>query len=122
MRPPRLPPPRAPLFLARYAYRHRRLTDAARLLPLLGAFLFLLPVFWRPQETAAADTAPGGLYIFAVWGLLILVAAVLARVLGGREVEEGQDAPVRGGGADNGPEGSGPEGSGPWGSGPGGSG
>ena len=34
MRPP-------PLFLARRAYRLRRLTDAARLLPVVATFLFL---------------------------------------------------------------------------------
>ena len=33
--------PRAPLFLARAVYRKRRLRDAARLLPLVGAFLLL---------------------------------------------------------------------------------
>lgn len=46
---------RAPLFLARRAYRQRRLTDAARFLPLLGAFLFLLPIFWQPGETSRPE-------------------------------------------------------------------
>jgi hypothetical protein len=71
--------------LAQRAYRRRRLADAARLLPIGGSFLFLLPVFWRPQETAAADTVWGGLYLFAVWVLLIVAAAAVAWKLGRHE-------------------------------------
>lgn len=88
----------APLFLARRAYRQRRLADAARLLPLLGGFLFLLPILWNTQATPAADTGSGGIYLFAVWAGLILAAAVLARMLG-RQDEEA-DAP--GGAAEGG--------------------
>ena len=53
---------RAPLFLARRAYRLRRLTDAARLLPVIGTFLILLPVFWRGPGAALPSTATGGVY------------------------------------------------------------
>lgn len=87
---------RAPLFLARRAYRQRRLTDAARLLPLVGLFLFLLPIFWQPARTAAADTAPGGLYIFAVWALLIAAAGAIAARLdheGAGAGDDGQETP-----------------------------
>ena len=35
--------PRAPLFLKRGSYRKRRLRDAARMLPILGALLLLVP-------------------------------------------------------------------------------
>jgi len=73
---------RAPLFLARRAYRQRRLTDAARFLPLLGAFLFLLPIFWQPGETSRPDTGFGGLYIFIVWGGLIALTALLSILIG----------------------------------------
>ncbi|MFT4150409.1 MAG: hypothetical protein QM656_09445 [Paracoccaceae bacterium] len=71
---------RAPLFLARAEYRRRRLRDAARLLPVVGAVLFLLPVLWQGQAMAPG-TASGGLYLFAVWGLLVVGAAALAPAL-----------------------------------------
>lgn len=69
---------RAPLFLKRGSYRKRRLRDGARMLPVLGLFLFLLPILWAPGETAEADTATDGLYLFAVWIALVLVAALMA--------------------------------------------
>lgn len=53
--------------------------DAARLLPVLGIFLFLLPILWSqagpggPGRSTAAD----GLYLFFAWGLLIALAALL---------------------------------------------
>ena len=70
--------PKAPLFLPRPSYRLRRLADAARLLPLLGGFLWLLPVLWGPGETPARDTAHDGIYLFVVWAVLIGCAALLA--------------------------------------------
>jgi hypothetical protein len=70
-----------PLFLARRAYRRRRLMDAARLLPLLGAVLFAIPMLWHPADSVEPDTARGVTYLFAVWFLLILAAAALSRGL-----------------------------------------
>jgi hypothetical protein len=70
--------PRPPLFLARESYRRRRLIDAARILPFAGAFLFLLPILWGPASTEGRDTAPDGIFLFLVWGGLIVVAAWLA--------------------------------------------
>ena len=70
-----------PLFLARRSYRRRRMMDAARLLPLLGLVLILLPMLWHPEDTAVPDTARGLIYLFAVWVFLILAAAALARGL-----------------------------------------
>ena len=73
-----------PLFLARESYRRRRVIDAARLLPVFGTVLFLVPILWDlagPHATdpeASPRLAQRGLYLFAVWGGLILVAAVLA--------------------------------------------
>jgi hypothetical protein len=69
---------RTPLFLAPDGYRRRRLMDAARMLPLAGAFLFFLPLLW-PRLPAGAGTAAAGLYLFAVWALLILAAQRLSR-------------------------------------------
>jgi hypothetical protein len=74
--------PRAPLFLERRSYRRRRLGDAARLLPVFGLILVLLPLLWSPDATGAARlTAWEGVYLFAVWALLIVVAAILSRAL-----------------------------------------
>lgn len=76
-----MPTPGQPLFLARRSYRRRRLMDGARLLPLFGAVLVLLPALWQPGATPAPDTGRGGIYLFTVWLLLVLAAAALARGL-----------------------------------------
>jgi hypothetical protein len=70
-----------PLFLARQGYRQRRVIDAARVLPVFGAFLLLVPMLWDLDGGGGAE-APGrlaerGIYIFAVWTLLVLAAAFL---------------------------------------------
>ena len=70
-----------PLFLARRSYRRRRMMDAARLLPLAGVVLILLPMLWHPAATPVPDTGRGMIYLFAVWLGLILAAAALARGL-----------------------------------------
>ncbi len=76
---------RAPLFVARQSYRRRRLRDGARLLPLFGAFLFLLPMLWAPRDGADRGTATDGIYLFAVWAGLIVVAAILSPKLAGAD-------------------------------------
>lgn len=84
--------PSAPLFLARAVYRQRRLRDAARLLPLVGLFLLLLPLLWgrdAPVGQAASQAAGGptagagglAVFLFAVWAVLIALAAYLAPAL-----------------------------------------
>ena len=65
---------RRPLFLARAVYRRRRLRDAARLLPVFGFFLLMLPAFGHSGQ-AEGGTA---VFIFLVWGFLIALAALLA--------------------------------------------
>jgi hypothetical protein len=72
---------RPPLFYERDAYRRRRLMDAARVLPFVGVVLVLLPLLWSPQSTPAPDTARGGVYLFAIWGALIVGTFILARGL-----------------------------------------
>lgn len=54
------------------------MTDGARLLPLAGIFLILLPVLWQPRSTPAPDTGFGVIYLFSVWTLLILAARILS--------------------------------------------
>lgn len=69
-------PPRERLF------RHRKMTDRAMALPLLGVFA-LLPPFATVFEidTRLAGIPLIALYLFVVWGLLIAGAARLARPL-----------------------------------------
>lgn len=67
---------REPLFLARRSYRRRRLEDAARLIPILGVFLFLLPLL-----APSAHTAHQGLYLFFGWMILIALSAFVSRGL-----------------------------------------
>jgi hypothetical protein len=71
------PPPQLPLFLERAPYRRRRIMDAARLLPLFGAALLLLPMLWDRTH----GTAAGAVYLFLVWLAIIAVTAFLARRL-----------------------------------------
>lgn len=84
---------RAPLFYERKAYQSRRLMDAARVLPFVGVVLVLVPLLWSPQSTPAPDTAQGGLYLFSIWGILVIATFALARRLskmtGGRDGERG---------------------------------
>lgn len=70
-----------PVFLPARGYRRRRLHDAARLVPVFGVVLFLLPVLWSPSPTEVRDTAPDAIYLFVVWAGLIGVAALLSRGL-----------------------------------------
>ncbi len=74
----------APVYLARRSYRQRRIRDAARMMPLAGAVLWLLPVFY-----VAPVTSGTGLFIFGIWMLLILVAgAISAKIhLGPDEID-----------------------------------
>lgn len=78
--------PTVPLFLARAVYRKRRLRDAARLLPVVGVFLLLMPGLWS-GDTSKDPTAwsQDWLYILAVWAGLIVVAAWLAPGLAASE-------------------------------------
>jgi hypothetical protein len=70
-------------FVERRTYRRRRLMDIARLLPILGALLFAVPLMWPNPDPYPAPDSQGGMatsaaiaYIFVVWGGLI--AASLA--------------------------------------------
>ena len=69
---------KGPTFLAPRSYRQRRDQDAARVLPIVGAVLFLLPVLWLAPGPEPDSTARGFFYVFAVWALLILCAVILS--------------------------------------------
>lgn len=70
-----------PLFLEQRTYRRRRMADAARFLPFLGAILFSVPLLWGKEGTSAALTTNVMLYLFLVWGLLVAFSAVISRKL-----------------------------------------
>lgn len=67
---------RESLLLARRSYRRRRLEDAARLIPLLGVFFFLLPLL-----APAAHPAQQGGALFFGWLGLIALSAIVSRGL-----------------------------------------
>ena len=73
-----LPKP-GPVFLERTGYRQRRLVDAIRLLPVLGAALWAVPLLWRSGQTVGSVAL---LYVFGAWVLLVILAALLSRALG----------------------------------------
>ena len=83
-------PKASALFLARSLYRKRRLSDAAKLLPIFGAVLLLLPLLWVHQSAPErSSTATNWVYLFIVWSFLILAAACLAKSL--NKFEDGND-------------------------------
>jgi hypothetical protein len=69
--------PKPPLFLARVPYRRRRLRDAARLLPVLGIFLLVMPLLWAEDAQLSLNSGDV-IYFFAVWLVLIGLAAAFA--------------------------------------------
>ncbi|MBM2577611.1 hypothetical protein JQC91_14990 [Jannaschia sp. Os4] len=64
----------------RRAQDRARRTDAARLLPLLGAVLLIAPDLVLSGRGAGA-TAPGLVYLFAAWAGVIALAALIARAV-----------------------------------------
>ena len=83
-------PKASALFLARSLYRKRRLSDGAKLLPIFGAVLLLLPLLWVHQSAPERSSiATNWVYLFIVWSFLILAAACLAKSL--NKFEDGND-------------------------------
>ncbi|WP_187428774.1 hypothetical protein ROLI_017810 [Roseobacter fucihabitans] len=74
--------PGTPVFLERSRYRQRRMMDAVRLLAVLGAGLWMLPLLWPSAGVGTSESLPMSralLYIFGVWWVLIAAAYLLAR-------------------------------------------
>ena len=69
-------PPRGTVFLERDSYRRRRIMDGARILPVAGFVLILLPVLW--SFNSGANIAAEAVYLFVLWSALIVVAAILS--------------------------------------------
>ncbi len=71
------------------AMRQRRLGDAAKLIPALGAVLMFLPGLWA----LGTATSSALIYIYSVWGVLIVLIAFLSRSLA-RYVRRAEDRRV----------------------------
>lgn len=89
--PPRRGKP--PVFLERQSYRRRRAVDAARVLPLIGLLLWLVPLLWAEEGDAAVRSSSAIIYLFGVWGLLVLGAVRLSS----RLAAQGRDGAETGG-------------------------
>nr|WP_245218477.1 hypothetical protein [Rubellimicrobium aerolatum] len=75
-------------------YRQRRLRDAARLLPVAGIVLLLIPLLWKPSGTPqGVGNAAALLYVFGVWAALVAGARLLAWLLRLDAEEEGGEGP-----------------------------
>ncbi len=73
--------------------RRRKWVDAARILPYAGLFAVFLPILWAPGNAdPPRSTAADGLYLFALWAVLIAAAFVVVRGLDRRGADAGGDA------------------------------
>jgi hypothetical protein len=70
-----------PIFLERRTYRRRRMSDAARMLPLLGGGLFMLPLLWGGGDAEPVRTSTVMFYLFPVWLGLAVIAVLISRHL-----------------------------------------
>lgn len=73
MKPPRKPS----VFLERRAYHKRRMRDLARAVPIFGVVLWGMPLLWR-EDARNSDAV---VYVFAVWFLLIALAALISKAV-----------------------------------------
>jgi len=80
-----------PEFLERDSYRQRRLRDVGRALPLFAMVLFLLPLFWQWDAANAPAPSTTLIYIFGVWTLFVILAAILSRLTRFDAPEEGRE-------------------------------
>ncbi|MFN3208269.1 MAG: hypothetical protein ACE369_04575 [Roseovarius sp.] len=81
-----------PVFLARRAYFRRRMMDAARMLPVLGAGVFVLPLLWKSGE--GARTVVVMFYIFLSWSALIGLGWLVSRRLSAPDAPDTPDRPA----------------------------
>ncbi|MFD1342940.1 hypothetical protein [Litorisediminicola beolgyonensis] len=67
-----------PVFLERRSYRRRRLRDGLRLLPVLGLFIWLVPLLWARGGAEAPSSSSVLIYLFTGWAVLIVMARLFA--------------------------------------------
>ncbi len=78
------------VFHERRTYRRRRVMDAARVAPILALILWSVPLIWPQTGEGTVSSATALIYIFAVWGGVILLTWGLSRLLAD-EVDEPPD-------------------------------
>lgn len=71
------------IFVQQRTYKRRRMADAARLLPIVGGILFMIPLLWI--HAGSMSTARVMIYLFVIWAGLAGVAGVLSHRLGPEE-------------------------------------
>jgi len=69
------------VFLERQNYRRRRLIDFIRMVPVIGAILWAVPLLWSTEEGRQVATSDAIVFVFFVWFALVGVGCVLARSL-----------------------------------------
>lgn len=79
---------RSPLFLERQSYRRRRLIDMIRMLPVIGALLWAVPLLWPVGTESDTPTSAAIIYLFGVWFAMVVLSAVLAWILKRNETQE----------------------------------
>lgn len=87
--------PQHRLFLERRGYTQRRIVDGARLLPIVGLVLFMVPLIW-PQsgEANAVTTSVSSVYVFLIWFALIVTGGLLAhRINAISALQDSENAP-----------------------------
>lgn len=89
------------VMLERQGYKRRRLSDAARILPLIGGALLMIPLLWPGTQTADPDIEPvrtsqAILYIFGAWAGLIGAAMLFGAAVRLAPDSGGSDGPEQG--------------------------
>ncbi|TCL09033.1 hypothetical protein BXY66_1075 [Shimia isoporae] len=81
------------VFLERQSYRRRRLIDFIRMVPVIGAILWAVPLLWSTEDGESVATSDAVVYVFVVWFGLVVCGGILARALrDGRDgSEEGRE-------------------------------
>lgn len=80
------------MFVARQSYQRRRVSDAVRMVLILGIVLFMLPLLSVNTMALGGRNPVSGwwVFIFVAWIALIAVSAVLSRkLIGGLNEESG---------------------------------
>lgn len=93
--------PEPGVFLEKQSYRRRRLLDGLKLLPVIGAWLFLLPLLWPDGGAHAENPKPMSsalIYVFGAWFFMIasgaaLIAALKRRTPKGQAISDKGTAP-----------------------------
>ena len=95
-----MPRVRRTVFLERGSYRRRRMIDALRLVAVLGAILWFIPVLWPDGSGDAVAAMPMSralAYVFGAWLVLIVLAALLAWMTREKAGSDGDTGAGRGG-------------------------